>query len=288
MININCKHCKKVFKIYPSKIKDGRGIYCSKKCSILGKTRSITSKCKNCNNPFKIQPSRIRYGWGKFCSDACRLKHQKNSIHLKLCSVCNTKFKVINSNLKKGWDKFCSNKCKYIGCKKRQKNPFQRSNVLCKQCNVSFNIPNSKIKYGGGKYCSKQCYTQWTTDQLSNGNLQLPYTKSHRGKYYSKLNKEWFYYDSSYELLRMKQLDLYQLPWTKKHGIKIPYFDKNGISHYYIPDFLINNKIIEEVKPAKLINSNYVNNNLKIKAGKKYCKDNNLFFRTITEKELFI
>ena len=86
----------------------------------------------------------------------------------------------------------------------------------------------------------------------------------------------------------MQQLDIIGNIWTKKHGIKIKYLDTNGKLRYYIPDFLINNKILEEIKPLVLVNSPTFNNNLKQSAAIEYCKENNLEYRIITEKELKI
>jgi len=69
--------------------------------------------------------------------------------------------------------------------------------------------------------------------------------------YYSKKDgtKEW--YDSSYEKEKMKFYDENKLFWTKRHGIRIPYTNDEGLNTYYIPDFIvmINGKIvIEEIK----------------------------------------
>lgn len=108
------------------------------------------------------------------------------------------------------------------------------------------------------------------------------------GSYISKLSGIIEYYDSSYELIRMKQLDELHIPWTKKHKIRIKYIDTSNIPRYYVPDFLINNEIIEEVNPKNLVKSHFQNTDLKIKAGKQYCKHNHFTYRIITEKELGI
>lgn len=95
------------------------------------------------------------------------------------------------------------------------------------------------------------------------------------------------YYDSSYEHKRMKQLDEMDVKWTKKHKIRIKYIDRQKINRFYIPDFLINDNIIEEVKPASLVYSEYQNNDLKMKALNDYCSKKNIEYRIITEGELF-
>lgn len=70
------------------------------------------------------------------------------------------------------------------------------------------------------------------------------------GKYLRK-NGETEWHDSSFELRKMVQYNTDDIIWTKKHGIRIPYINENGLSSFYVPDFLIeinNNKIIIETK----------------------------------------
>lgn len=80
----------------------------------------------------------------------------------------------------------------------------------------------------------------------------------------------------------MIQLDDENKIWTKKHHIRIPYFH-NGF-HNYVPDFLVDTIYLEEIKPKNLLNLKL--NKIKFKAGKKYCKENNLNYLIITENIL--
>ena len=84
----------------------------------------------------------------------------------------------------------------------------------------------------------------------------------------------------------MGQLDDIGVKWTKKHGIRIPYEDPNGHIKHYVPDFLIEGIIIEEVKPGILVKSEFDNNNRKYDAAIDFCKKNGFQYRIITEKEL--
>lgn len=68
---------------------------------------------------------------------------------------------------------------------------------------------------------------------------------------------------------------------NKKYAIK--YIDIDGKERNYFPDYLINNKILVEVKPRKLLKSD--NNKLKFDAAFKYCLDNNLKYK-ITEPKI--
>lgn len=76
-----------------------------------------------------------------------------------------------------------------------------------------------------------------------------------RGKYKSEKTGETSYYDSSYELARFKTLDEtdWCVHWTKKHGIRIPYYDLNlRKMRMYVPDILVTWKDgsmrLEEIK----------------------------------------
>lgn len=91
MIIQYCKVCGKEFKVYPSYIKRGRGIFCSKKCwgkwmslSRRGKNSpvwkdKIKRKCLNCGKEFKVYPSAIKHRVANFCSDKCLKTSQRIS-----------------------------------------------------------------------------------------------------------------------------------------------------------------------------------------------------------------
>jgi hypothetical protein len=84
-------------------------------------------------------------------------------------------------------------------------------------------------------------------------------------------NKEWF--DSSLEENRMNFYESINVVWTKKHGIRIPYIN-NELHTYYIPDFLVDNKFLDEVKGwIKPIDK------IKATVAKEYCKQHNLIYR---------
>lgn len=66
-------------------------------------------------------------------------------------------------------------------------------------------------------------------------------------------------------------------------NIKIPYIDYNGVKRNYLPDFILNDKELIEIKPLSLINS--LENKLKFEAAEKYCEENNLIFKVFTEND---
>lgn len=104
-----CLTCGSKFYSRPSKIKDGRGKYCSRGCWIKGKITKIQRTCIVCANTFYSPFHRVKDGHGKYCSRACfeigRIK-QKNTV----CIECGKLFKQTPAELKKG-SKFCSRKC---------------------------------------------------------------------------------------------------------------------------------------------------------------------------------
>jgi len=106
---------------------------------------------------------------------------------------------------------------------------------------------------------------------------------NHKNGSYVKSDNSIEKYDSLYELARMIQLDELKLDWTKNHGIRIPYF-YNGSNHKYTPDFLVDNKFLEEVKPNTLINLDI--NKIKCEQALIYCNNNHLIYRYITEDDI--
>jgi hypothetical protein len=76
-------------------------------------------------------------------------------------------------------------------------------------------------------------------------------------------------------------LEKNNLPIVSAENLRIPYFYENKIS-YYLPDFL-SEKTLYEVKPKKLLN--WKNNPFKFAAGKEYCKQHNLDYCVVTDKD---
>jgi len=92
-----------------------------------------------------------------------------------------------------------------------------------------------------------------------------------------------FYFRSLLELSFLVQYDdLNNL--KNAEYIKIPYVC-NNVTKTYLPDFINEkNKILFEIKPNNLINSEI--NKLKFKAGFDYCKKNNLSYKILTETDI--
>jgi hypothetical protein len=86
-MKVNCRECGKEFSTTPSRIRDGRGKYCSTECARphygrAGEAHSMWSggpakrTCQNCGKEFATRKARIAYGRGKYCSRSCADPHR--------------------------------------------------------------------------------------------------------------------------------------------------------------------------------------------------------------------
>mgnify|MGYP001365020281 CR=1 FL=1 len=84
------------------------------------KTVTLKNNCIICKKLFNTFLSRIKVGKGKYCSVECRIISTRGKIPynktfiFKQCLICKKKFKVITSRLKTGRGKYCSKKCAMI------------------------------------------------------------------------------------------------------------------------------------------------------------------------------
>lgn len=264
-------------------------------CSI--KCRTIITKCEYCNIGFSYNINSPK----RFCSRRCGSR--SNSVARKViqCKNCNVDIEIPITNT---WSKYCNRKCKdeyqkimFKGtanpnfgkthkgmfkhtddAKKRIKEGVLESWQSQERMNLHWKIINEyKEKYGyypmhspNSRNSAIKSYKEGVLN-----NKYKTYTQGKCGDYISLKTeiKEW--YQSSWELIRMIELDENEnvKHWTKKHKICI----KLGNQKYYIPDFLIEfndgTKLLEEVK-------GYVRNQelfeLKNIKAEEYIKNNNI------------
>ena len=103
-----CKYCSNEFYTFPYKIKEGKGLYCSKKCYSLDKSKQV--ECRSCGKKFRVPNSRLNMGRGVFCSKACENSYTPKQRLVK-CDYCGVEFKAKESELKRNKHKYCSTKC---------------------------------------------------------------------------------------------------------------------------------------------------------------------------------
>jgi len=205
---------------------------------------SKIKKCIVCNLNFSPKDSR-----SLTCSKECRYKHTSslrigtkrgNNYKLVICKTCNKENYVKRYT---DGEYFCNRDCY------NKNHSVIKKDIECKykKCSKIFSIyKNQKDR----KYCSRDCYKLDYNEDRINFNTNSKYKKG----YYISMrdnNKKWF--DSSYELSRMKQLDLDDnvMEWSK-NDIKIKYTGDDNEEHIYTPDILVKYNdgliVIEEIK----------------------------------------
>lgn len=142
-------------------------------------------KCEICGNEIITRPSRIKTGRGRFCSTACQGKWQSRARSGKnhpawkestvICQDCGCEFHIKPSALEKGDGKYCSMKC-YNASKSGhwtgQENPNWKPAVfvICAQCNKQLKICPSKLNMYKHHFCSIECKAKWQSIHLSGEN----------------------------------------------------------------------------------------------------------------------
>ena len=156
-----CNYCKKKYKSCPARnIK-----YCSEECQHNAQRRRIIKKCKLCGTKLEIIPSRIKGGKGLFCSKDCYSKwmsinkrgrnHPGYKREKRLCKQCNKEFEIKPHRK----DKFCSVGCghKFLSENRKGKNnPYWKPKIKIK-CNIC-KKEIKKHPSSPKKFCSMKCY----------------------------------------------------------------------------------------------------------------------------------
>jgi hypothetical protein len=112
-----------------------------------------------------------------------------------------------------------------------------------------------------------------------------PYSNCETGWFQSIKFSNKFYYQSSYEKKFLEFCESSdKIKALQKLPFVISYKDENGRKRNYYADFLVNQRIVIEIKPKSMLNYNH--NKEKIKAGKKYCRSNGYEYKLLMEEEL--
>lgn len=260
------------------KLKNGRQIY------------EFLITCDACGVEKWFQGKQCNFGKRKFCSRKCinsgRLHTEKWKTEMS------EKFSGKNNPFYgQKHDEHTRTKCIESGSKmleiKKQQLGAEYEKWYHEYCNkISTSMSGSKNHFYGKHHsdATKSIQSSIKCDQISSGQIVCKnFNRGIKGWYCSSKMNEEFYYDSFWELIRMKILDKDDciISWTKRHSIKIPY--KNN--RYYVPDFLINYEdraVLEEVKGFE----EKKRKNEKFDALTQYCKDNKLQAKILEYEEL--
>jgi len=133
------------------------------------------------------------------------------------------------------------------------------------------------------KLCDQRSRT--SSANILKGKLNS-YGRGHKqGYFYSKKQDLKIYFRSSWEEDFLSYCEKSESIKTFiSCPIRIPYKFNQNIKNY-VPDFMLNNHLIVEIKPSKM--SVFHQNKMKLSALKNFCKNNkNYTYKWITEKEL--
>lgn len=155
--------------------------------------------CKYCNKNFKVSKSRIKWGRGIYCSRKCQYKGRKVKRDKRKCPVCKKIFEIERSIKKRFCSPNCSYKARSLGLVKRTivkpyKNKKGISDWRRKKCIIcKINYITSKRTQ---KHCSKECLKTTQSIKIS-GNKNYFYIngnnknkRSYRGDNWNLIRKQ--------------------------------------------------------------------------------------------------
>ncbi len=103
-----CLVCGKDFLVKEYLVKQGYGLYCSRKCQFADYPDKINKICPRCDKGFKVQPSIEHFR--KFCSEKCRDNSVRDYV-TSICKKCGKIFELPRSDLNRGRGNFCTYRC---------------------------------------------------------------------------------------------------------------------------------------------------------------------------------
>lgn len=171
-IALTCEQCGQNFSVEPWQARGGAK-FCSQKCSGQAQQNRVKCICKVCDKNFQVRASRIKRGRGKFCSRECyKLWWNENvckcgsESHLwrggsitQICTVCGNEFETKRSAVRNGRH-LCSKGCANQWKSEHQKgadNPSWKGGKIkqiCKECDIEFEIWPYEM---GRRFCSPPC-----------------------------------------------------------------------------------------------------------------------------------
>ena len=284
----------------------------SKICKFCKKSYKTSARCQQfCCNKCKLQFNGETYkkcGYSgcntlvlgnKFCSLSCVAKHTAELGHISAQTNPPMKNEISRIKMKatkqqEKYKEIARNNVKNTQtpkCRKKMtKSRFNKYGQYCspegaikRRGSISKTLLNGSDTFDREKGIKNS--TLAVVKRIANGEFNTNSPIYKQGWYTSTLTENKEYYQSSYELERMKQLDEEGIYWTKKHKIYIEYTDLDGIKRYTIPDFLVNTlpkKTFEETKNQL---DEYVY--WKICETIKWCEENNYEYKLLFGKDIF-
>lgn len=171
--NKSCPVCGVVYYRYPSQIKSGRNITCSRTCAArYFRDTGTTANCRRCGKEFYRRVSLAEKGYANYCSKPCQAADR--SLKVECCCVqCGKTF------LKDQWSvnvlgsggHFCSRKCIDIFKRRLRKRGEQEMftnwqkhewmTASCVRCDATENLELDHVipRFAGGKATRENAQT---------------------------------------------------------------------------------------------------------------------------------
>lgn len=140
-LKFDCPVCGKHVYRYPSEVKKGCSLTCSRACRAVLQKQGEYRNCETCGKQFYARKSQIGQGFAKFCSKTCSNEPHKNGEHLN-CLICNKSMYRTRYEIERGKKEMFTN---------WQKREWKGSE--CAMCGSTENLELDHIvpRFAGGK-----------------------------------------------------------------------------------------------------------------------------------------
>ena len=138
-----CQRCGTAFTVPAWVVRQGNGRFCSRSCT-AGEP-SVDRTCQRCGTAFTAKASLVKRGNGRFCSRSCSAGEPSVD---RTCQRCGGTFTAYAKDVHNGYGNYCSRPCA------RGEPPVDRT---CQRCGAAFSVPASRVRKGHGHFCSIGC-----------------------------------------------------------------------------------------------------------------------------------
>lgn len=229
-------------------------------------------QCPECNRT-------LYYSRASNCQQAER--------HGKLCSSCASKAHQSGSN-NSFFGKHHSEETKQAIGKKNRERPRSEEERTKSRDNLAKATNTRPIydiwleKYGQEGADERQTELSIKRSKQCSGSGNPMFGKpspNGSGNGWSGWYKGWFFRSLRELSYMINVIEAEQLEWNTANGIKIQYKDWEGKTRNYFPDFIINDEVMIEIKPAKLHKTPKVL--AKMRAAEEYCKTTGMIYKLV-------
>lgn len=147
-LTLICSHCGCSFERWPSQVKEGRDVFCSRPCLSKSQERRVELTCEQCGHQFQRSVSSACRVRNHFCSLSCQSESLRKPAETA-CHYCGGAFHRCFSRASRNKKQFCSPSCAHQSRR-------VWVDVTCGECECVI----SRIAYrvrGNRHFCSVDC-----------------------------------------------------------------------------------------------------------------------------------